>query len=244
MREPIGHFLDACAGAQSVGHLWRAALRFAASRDVPFVHYRAVGGWADALLNRRGHAHRNHGYPRAWAIAFYRNRWDRDDPSVPLATALGRPFLWRDIPALTDLTRAQRAVIEGAAAVGVRDGLSFRVHGPRGRHGYVGLGFGAEPRQPEPGEIFEIYAAAQMAHLRLLELVPDTREPLGDLSAREREVLQWLVRGLSNAAIAREIGVSAHTVDTLVRRIFAKLGVRDRTTAAVRAVEAGLVRSG
>ena len=51
----------------------------------------------------------------------------------------------------------------------------------------------------------------------------------------------WIARGKSYGVIADILDVSRHTVDTLVRRIFEKLGVTDRTTAAIRAVGAGIV---
>jgi DNA-binding NarL/FixJ family response regulator len=60
------------------------------------------------------------------------------------------------------------------------------------------------------------------------------------LTAREVEVLRLLMRGLSNHQIARELLISTSTVKKHVRRIISKLGVSDRTQAAVRAVELGL----
>ncbi len=56
-----------------------------------------------------------------------------------------------------------------------------------------------------------------------------------DLSAREREVLSYLADGMSNQEIARLLGISPHTVKTHVVHIFNKLGVKDRTQAAVTA---------
>jgi DNA-binding NarL/FixJ family response regulator len=60
------------------------------------------------------------------------------------------------------------------------------------------------------------------------------------LSAREVEVLRLLMRGHSNQQIAHELLISTSTVKKHVRRIIAKLGVSDRTQAAVRAVELDL----
>jgi DNA-binding NarL/FixJ family response regulator len=61
------------------------------------------------------------------------------------------------------------------------------------------------------------------------------------LSAREVEVLKLIMRGLSNQQIARTFLISTSTVKKHVRRIISKLGVSDRTQAAVRAIELGLV---
>lgn len=59
------------------------------------------------------------------------------------------------------------------------------------------------------------------------------------LSPREREVLQLLAQGLTNREIARMLTVSASTIKIHVEHILAKLGVSDRTQAAVRSIELG-----
>ncbi len=70
---------------------------------------------------------------------------------------------------------------------------------------------------------------------------PQKTAPDG-LSPREAEILQWISRGKSNSVIADILGISRHTVDTHVRRIFRKLDTSDRTTASLRAMQLGLLR--
>jgi DNA-binding NarL/FixJ family response regulator len=62
----------------------------------------------------------------------------------------------------------------------------------------------------------------------------------GDLTPRELDVLALIARGRSNKVIARELGVAEKTVKTHVSHILAKLGVSDRTQAALYAVKQGL----
>lgn len=61
------------------------------------------------------------------------------------------------------------------------------------------------------------------------------------LSAREREVLRYIVKGFSYAEIARLTELSAHTVATYVRRIYGKLEVHSRGEAVYEALAAGLI---
>jgi two-component system, NarL family, response regulator LiaR len=70
---------------------------------------------------------------------------------------------------------------------------------------------------------------------------PLSQSPPGPLSTREIEVLRLLALGRTNREIGQTLMVSYSSVKTYVKRIMNKLGVSDRTQAAVRAVELGLL---
>jgi DNA-binding NarL/FixJ family response regulator len=93
-------------------------------------------------------------------------------------------------------------------------------------------------------------AAIRAVHAGHVLLHPDVARLLAEgetgrvdahLTGREREVLAAIARGRANREIARELGLSEKTVKTHVSAILAKLGVQDRTQAALRAVRAGIV---
>jgi DNA-binding NarL/FixJ family response regulator len=93
-------------------------------------------------------------------------------------------------------------------------------------------------------------AAIRAVHAGHVLLHPDVARLLADgsagrsdvhLTARERDVLAAIARGRANREIARDLGVAEKTVKTHVSAILAKLGVQDRTQAALYAVRSGIL---
>jgi two-component system NarL family response regulator len=80
------------------------------------------------------------------------------------------------------------------------------------------------------------------------ELPPDVaarlaqRRAAPQLSLRERQVLELIVKGQSNKEIGRSLGVAENTVKNHVKMVLEKLGVQDRTQAATLAIQRGMVR--
>jgi two-component system, NarL family, response regulator LiaR len=97
------------------------------------------------------------------------------------------------------------------------------------------------------GAIREVHRGRPALHpdvaARLMRHVADPAAPAGEaLTPREREVLQLVVEGYANKQLARRLGIAEKTVKTHVSSILQKLGVPDRTAAAVLAIRQGLVR--
>jgi DNA-binding NarL/FixJ family response regulator len=84
-----------------------------------------------------------------------------------------------------------------------------------------------------------LHPEAQARLMRKLTSQPEP-SPLDELTDRERDVLRLIARGSSNKAIAKTLFLSVGTVKGYVSAILAKLGVTDRTQAALIAVRHGL----
>jgi two-component system, NarL family, response regulator LiaR len=114
---------------------------------------------------------------------------------------------------------------------------------PAGRAGAAGYLLKDVQPQELVAAIRTVHGGGALLHpkvaSRLLEEM--TTDPL---TPREREVLALIGRGMANKVIARELGLSEKTVKAHVSNILAKLGVTDRTQAALYAVRAGLISSG
>jgi DNA-binding NarL/FixJ family response regulator len=101
----------------------------------------------------------------------------------------------------------------------------------------------------EPSELARAIRAAHAgqallapaAAARLVEAVAEGTVRRDPLTRREQEVLELIAHGRSNKRIALELGISEKTVKAHVGRLLAKLGVADRTQAALLAVREGLV---
>lgn len=239
--ETLAQFADHTARIDDLTALWRLSLDFFHGRGIARVSYHAPGLFADTPASWHATDVVADNFPEDWVCAYVEERLYTVDPIPAFAASHGRPFLWSEIGKLVELDAAQKAFLKRLEGAGLGDGLAVPVFGPFMRNGYVGLGFGGPRPELTSAQIVELQAAAQIAHLRACAIA-DAAPRAGALTARETEVLEWVARGKSNAAIATILGVSPHTVDTLVRRIFAKLGTTDRTTAALRGLGAGLVQ--
>jgi DNA-binding NarL/FixJ family response regulator len=101
-------------------------------------------------------------------------------------------------------------------------------------------------RAARAGEVHLDPAIAGIVARRMRSGSADGRaggQEAASLTAREREVLAGVARGLSNRAIAEELGITERTARTHVSNVLAKLHLASRTQAALYAVEHGLDRS-
>ncbi len=194
-----------------------------------------------------------HGFPADWAHEYWKKQYYKIDPIPKRALSTTSPFWWSEVRSMSKLTRDEIEYLDVLDKQNIGDGIAVPVFGPYGRNGFVGLGLGPEPdgdpentsvKNEKPwssDDISRLQRAAQFGHLTYCKILHE-QAPYGvKLSAREIEILEWVAKGKSNSVIADIIGISPNTVDTYLRRIFEKLNVSDRVTAALRGLAIGLI---
>lgn len=238
LMDPTG-FEASIERLDGLADVWAAMVRFAQGRGVRRLgyHHLPPPSAPDAGLLRI----ENDGFGDALLAQYLAAR--AAGLAVLAASALKdvQPIYLDELEARTDLSPRERAHLAGYRAAGVDNGLAFSVYGPNGRNGLLAVELSAPTRLPA-GELGALRWAGQAMHLRYCNLlIPQLGTP-PSLSEREAEVLAWVARGKSNASIAAILGISAHTVDAHLRRIYLKLGVVDRISAALRGLGFGLIR--
>lgn len=216
--------------------LWRLMVQYALDCGVVRIgyHHLPPPGAPDAGLLRV----ENEGFGEALLAQYLAARVSGIAVLADAVHRAGRPVYLNE---LEGLTARERAHIDGYRAAGIVNGLSLEAFGPNRRNGLFAFDLGRVERLA-PVVLGRLRWACQVMHLRYCELLMPTLGDLPSLSAREAEVLRWVARGKSNAAIGEILGISAHTVDAHLRRIYLKLGVFDRISAALRALGFGLIK--
>lgn len=182
-----------------------------------------------------------HSFPADWAEHYIDQHYYAIDPCISIAPTEAEPYFWSKIGEMVSLTETQKAYMEDLARYGMVEGLSIPVFSAKGTIAYFAMASGESGLVLSPDEIAELQYIAHRTHVRYQELGGIDNPDMIILSPREKEVLYWIAQGKSNSVIASILDISDHTVDTLVRRCFQKLGVTSRVSAALRGVCAGLI---
>lgn len=218
--------------------------RHAIDEVLKSIRFEAVYFLAPVVADRRvGRVFWNLGFPKEWELAYKKNgRWE--DPLPNLALNRGNAFLWSQACEMANLDEAGASYLARLHEMGMGEGVAVPCTGPYARSGFVGVGLPGDPDSLDEAMVRQVQVAAQLCFHRYCELVGAFKEEVPDLSQRELDVIRWIGEGKSNAVIAEILGITKNSVDSYVKRIFGKLGVSDRTAAAVRAVSLGLISPG
>lgn len=229
-------FLDSLTSAEGV-----EPLRARVMEALAHVGFRAAYFVAPVTADpRNGRQLMNLGFPESWERR-YRDEFVLVDPLPSIGMGRSHAFRWSEVSSMTNLSRAATRYVRLMVRFWSRDGVGVGCFGPQAQCGFMGVSRADSSEALSDMNLLRVQMIGQLSFQRYCELVrPD--DPLSPgLSRREMEVMQWIGRGKSNAVIADILGIRKSSVDIYVKRIFAKLGVADRTTASVRALTLGLI---
>ena len=187
---------------------------------------------------RVGRVLTNIGFSRVWE-RHYRARLSTIDPLPTQALKHANAFVWPDDVNAGDLSDRERRYMVLVAQYGQARMIGTACYGPQGRAGFLGVGW-SQNEPPTQDVLLAVHQIGQVSFQSYCQIVRGD-EAMPALYNRELEVLGWICRGKSNPDIAERLGISRSSVDAYIRRIFAKLDVRDRTAASVKAYSLGLV---
>lgn len=175
----------------------------------------------------------------AWLARYDSQNYSSDDPLVAEAQKLGVPFRIREFFKRPESTARRREFRNDIEAAGFGDGAVIPVFTRPGDFAYFGLAANGRTLAVSDADLLSLQSLCEAYHAQYNSLASPTAKI--SLSPRETQILESITRGMSNQAIARALGISANTVDTLVRRSFSKLGATTRIEAALTALSLGLI---
>jgi DNA-binding CsgD family transcriptional regulator len=233
-------FLDQLQMAASVSDLWDFTVHYLRARGIEGI------GYGQFYLGRPGElfALFESGIAAEVIEAWIEMGRGKYDPAFRYIMATGLPVKRSEVPDLIQLSRQEQRHRETLEAHGLRETLNIPVFGMNNTNGMFVLINPVTPELFDGVNRLELQTICQAIHSKNLSLLPGhVIAPARALSERELEILRWVAEGKSNSVIAEILAISIGTVDTYMRRLFEKLDVTDRTSAAVKGVSIGLIHA-
>ncbi|MGX8009739.1 LuxR family transcriptional regulator [Mesorhizobium sp. ORM8.1] len=234
----FGRFLDRTDGVVQPKRLFDLLSDFSSSFDCPWISYGApefrnsssdrVGCDPAIMLN----------YPHEWQERYFKMGYDQIDPVIKNGRKRASAFRWSEIYNDAGTTEAERRVLDEAAKFGLKSGITIPLHGPNTDFALMSF---AQKSHHRIKNITIIYL--QFAALHFLERwgkMGNTKNAPG-LSPREMECLQWAARGKSSWETGVILNVSLNTVNFHIKNAMRKLDCTNRTVAAIRAIDLGII---
>ena len=236
--DPIGFVIE-IERATCLDDLWKRLVVFARGCGVARIgyHHLPPPGAPDAGQLRI----ENDGFPEPLLAQYLEARTTGIAVMAQALQNSVRPVYLEDLDMLAPAGTRERQHLDAYRAAGVANGLGLQAFGPKGRNGIFAIDLAAEVRRLPPEAMASLRWACQSMHLRYCELLARELGAVPVLSSREMAVLTWVAHGKTNASIGEILGISAHTVDAHLRRVYLKLGVTDRISAALRGLGFGLI---
>jgi DNA-binding CsgD family transcriptional regulator len=181
-------------------------------------------------------------YPEDWMKHYMEKDYARIDPVTVYCMNKRDTFTWAEIPLRMQMSRQQFQCLNLGIEAGLYNGVCTPLYGP-GQ--FAGVGLASKNRLDSfDGNLDLITAYCNHFYIAFQRINRKKEVPEQKiyLSARETEILTWAAVGKSDGDIASILNISEDTVNTYMRRMFAKLDAPNRVVAASKAISYGLIR--
>lgn len=206
--------------------------------DIEFFAYFIIAHHLRAVTPETGLITYN--FPEEFANLYIEKRYMAVDPIVHLSLKRARPFHWRDVKAAQTLNAQQKQLFIDQRNANLIDGLAVPVFGPMGTIATFALSKEGQEIELSNEQLLFIQSACLHVNNRYFHLNNINGDaPTKRLSRREKQALSLVADGLPTPVIAEKLGITENTVDTMLRRIFIKLGVNSRISAVLKAIGSG-----
>lgn len=222
--------LDAINKSQNLEQLLKCVLGIFPDISVSYHHFGAVGSFDYTDVCQFHY----HNMPDVIIEYLDKHRKVESNPAVVAVLSKGQ-YMWLtellDDPYIVEQDHVARTL---ATIALIGDALCLPLYGPNSRSGYMFISIGHGKYDCDETLAWKIQGLAQRFHVRYC-LILEKRNKYVKLTPREASVLELISFGKSNAEIATILEISPNTVGGHVKRIFLKLDVSERVSAAMRA---------
>lgn len=233
-------FIERTQACEAEEDLFRAFDRYVSEVGIKYGAYFIMAKQLRAIPPQAGLV--RHNFPRGFTKRYIVNNYAKFDPIISQSLKESRPFHWREVSEKQSLNAQQKQVFEAHKDANLSDGLAVPVYGPMGTFALFSLASEGVDLTLSTAQMIALQFACLQTHNRYYDLAQINGDgPEKPLSPRETEALTLVAAGLANNAIAERLGVTENTVDTMLRRIFAKFGVNNRISAVLKGIGCGLL---
>lgn len=184
-------------------------------------------------------------YPEDWMSFYFEKGYEDIDPVRQYITSWRHgPFFWDQLAQVYSLSAEEKRVLDEAKEAKLLDGIAVPLHSAGGEVAAMGFASSDGGVEIDKNMLSFLNAVAHQFNVAYRgQVSQESNTPYAGirLTAREKEVLNWVATGKSNWEIAEALTVSQHTVDFHLRNIFKKLNVTSRIAAVVKAVRLSLI---
>ena len=200
-----------------------------------------AGGMLTGPKAQSGNLFYFNNWPESW-LAIYRASGILElDPIVRWAMASGAPITWSDLANRLEPMDPGRELFLVAAQHGYKDGFALPVRTLTGHLGLYSVAGDRGALSLEEQSFLQVVGTAAMNHAETLAGQPELARPLPSLTERERACVALLVHGLSERAIAANLGISPVTARFHLDN--ARLKMRASSRAHLAILAAGLTQN-